>query len=401
MKIAAIITEYNPFHNGHAYQIAQLREKYDVSHVVCIMSSSFMQRGEPAIFDKMERAAFALRSGANAVFELPYVYSGQTAEIFAKGSVGLAIKIKADILSFGCENTDMSCFDKIVRLLNYENKIFQTLIKRYLSQGHSYAVSRVAALEEITGEDLQFLSKPNNILALEYLRQIENLKSNISVIPILRKNTGYHSTEIIKNFASASLIRKKIKSDAYEEIFSCLPQESYDSIDSLRSFKIHDIDRYKFIIKAFLTLRPPEELSNICDMEEGLENRLINHAHLLNQGIEQFLDAVSTKRYAKSRIRRILFNILFHYTADDMQFYKTYIPDYIRILGVDDKGREVIKHIKNKTEIQVITNLSKDFHTLSPQDKKIIELENRVYELYHLFDQSYQEDAKLKPSIFE
>ena len=134
-------------------------------------------------------------------------------------------------------------------------------------------------------------------------------------------------------------------------------------------------------------------------MEEGLENRLINHAHLLNQGVEAFLDAVSTKRYAKSRIRRILFNILFQYTAEDMQFYKSYIPDYIRILGVDEKGREVINHIKDKTEMQVITNLSKDFHTLSPQDKKIIELENRAYELYHLFDDSYTEDAKLRPSI--
>ncbi len=166
MKIAAIITEYNPFHNGHAYQIAQLREKHDVSHVVCIMSSSFMQRGEPAIFDKMKRAVFALRSGANAVFELPYVYSGQTAEIFAKGSVGLAIKIKADILSFGCENPDMSRFNQIVKLLNHEDNAFQKLLKHYLSQGHSYAVSRVSALEDITGEDLQFLSKPNNILAL-------------------------------------------------------------------------------------------------------------------------------------------------------------------------------------------------------------------------------------------
>ena len=399
MKIAAIITEYNPFHNGHAYQIAQLREKYDVSHVVCIMSSSFMQRGEPAIFDKMQRAVFALRSGANAVFELPYVYSGQTAEIFAKGSVGLAIKIKADILSFGCENADMSCFDKIVRLLNHENSAFQKLLKKHLSQGQSYAVSRVAALEEITGEDLQFLSKPNNILALEYLRQIDNLKSNISVIPILRKNTSYHSNEIIKNFASASLVRKKIKVDEYEEIFSCLPEESYGSTDFLKSLDINDIDRYKFIIKAFLTLRSPEELSDICDMEEGLENRLINHAHLLNQSVEAFLDAVCTKRYAKSRIRRILFHILFHYTAEDMQFYKTYIPDYIRILGVDEKGREVIKHIKDNTKMQVITNLSKDFHNLSSQDKKIIELENRAYELYHLFDQSYTEDSKLKPSI--
>ena len=223
MKIAAIITEYNPFHNGHAYQIKQLREHHGVTHVVCIMSASFMQRGEPAIFDKIIRAELALRSGANAVFELPYVYSGQTAEIFAKGSVGIAVAMRAHALSFGCEDPDIDRFTDIVHILNHEDDKFQTHLKNLLNAGYSYAVSRMKALESITQKPMQFLSRPNNILALEYLRQIENLGSDMNVIPILRKNIGYHSSEIVENFASASLIRKKIKADQYEEIFSCLP----------------------------------------------------------------------------------------------------------------------------------------------------------------------------------
>ncbi len=401
MKNAAIIAEYNPFHNGHAHQIRILREQYAVTHVISIMSGSFTQRGGPAIFDKMIRARQAVLGGADLVVELPYVYCGQTAEVFAIGGVGLADRIKADVLCFGCETDDIDKFRTAVKVLNHESEEFQNILKEKMDKGYSFAVSRLIAMEEISGEDLQFLSEPNNILALEYMRQIDRLESNLTVIPILRKGAHHHADKLSDKITSASYIRKKIKEGKSEEIFCALPEVSYQSKEEFNCYPIHDIENYKDIIKAQIILKSKEELSTICDMETGLENRMKESAGLLSVGVEPFIDKVATKRYAKSRIRRILINMLMQYTKEDMLIYKNSIPNFVRVLSANQRGRELIKHIKKSCDIQAVSNLSKDIHSLSELDKKIADFESKAYDLYHLFEKDHYHDLKLKPVIIE
>lgn len=401
MKTAAIIAEYNPFHNGHAHQIRILREQYAVTHVISIMSGSFTQRGGPAIFDKMIRARQAVLGGADLVVELPYVYCGQTAEIFAIGGVGLADRIKADVLCFGCETNDVDKFKTAIKVLNHESEEFQKILKEKMDKGTSFAVSRLIALEEISGKNLQFLSEPNNILALEYMRQIDRLESGLTVIPILRKGAHHHADKLSDNMTSASYIRKHIKQGKSEEIFGALPSISYSSIEELNGYMIHDIENYKDIIKAQIILSSKEELSSVCDMEIGFENRMKENAGLLNNGVEYFIERVATKRYAKSRIRRILMNMLMQYTKEDMLIYKNSVPNFVRLLGANQRGRELIKHIKKSCDIQAVSNFSKDIDSLSELDKKIAGFESKAYDLYHLFEKNHHQDLKLKPVIIE
>ena len=392
MKTAAIIAEYNPFHNGHAYQISELKTRYGVTHVIAVMNGSFMQRGEPAIFDKTLRCANALRCGADLVLELPYVYGAQTAEIFAYGGVGIAVRAGADILSFGCEETDISLFQHAVQLLRRENEDYRSLLKRCLDEGQSYAVSRIKALETLTGENLDFLTLPNNILALEYMRAIERMSASISVIPIQRRHVQYHDRGIVDGFASASYIRSMILSDNTAAAQAALPYPT-----SFRRDELHRTDDYRYIIKS--ALLDKQCLKSVSDYENGLENRFSESLPLLNTGVEAFVSAVSTKRYAKSRLRRMLFNLVMNYSADDLAFYRNYLPGYVRILGANEKGREVINRIKEQGKTTAVSNLSKEIKNLTAEDLKIAETERKAYALYHLFDQKYCDDYSLKPVI--
>lgn len=392
MKTAAIIAEYNPFHNGHAYQISELKTRHGVTHVIAVMNGSFMQRGEPALFDKTVRCENALRCGADLVLELPYVYGAQTAEIFAHGGVGVAVRAGADILSFGCEETDVSLFQHAVQLLHHENEDYRLLLKRFLDEGQSYAVSRIKSLETITGENLDFLTLPNNILALEYLRAIKRISASISVIPIQRKHVHYHEQGIVDGFASASYIRSMILTDNPDAAQAALPY----TISSVRD-ELHRADDYRYIIKS--ALLDKRGLKSVSDYENGMENRFSEALPLLHTGVEAFVSAVSTKRYAKSRLRRMLFNLIMNYTADDLVFYRDYLPEYVRILGANEKGREVINHIKEENKTTTISNLSKEIKNLTAEDLKIAETERKAYALYHLFDQKYCDDYSLKPVI--
>ena len=209
MKITGIIAEYNPFHNGHAYQIAKIKEETDNDYVIVAMSGDFVQRGEPTITDKYERARMALSCGADLVLELPALFACASAEYFARAGVALFTRMGCvDYLCFGAENADLSQLNKIAGILVDEPRSYQDALNIYLKEGKNFPAARILALKSYlsaessdaalqTEQLTSLLSTPNNILGIEYLKALKTCGSQITPYPILREGAGYHDTDIL------------------------------------------------------------------------------------------------------------------------------------------------------------------------------------------------------------
>ena len=252
MKTMAVICEYNPFHNGHKYQLAHHKEVLGADSVICLMSGSFVQRGAPAIYDKWTRATDAILNGADLVIELPVVYSAQSAQRFAAGAVNLLDKLGVvDFLSFGSECGDIDALTKVAKVI--ASKEFNSLVKEKLKSGISYPAARTQVIKEHYPElDEDIISNPNNILSVEYINALSDINSNIKPKTLLRNQC----------FASASEIRKKIYSD--ESVTELIPTETR---------KIYDMKAYDNLVLYHFRKESLNALQKICDIAEGLENR--------------------------------------------------------------------------------------------------------------------------------
>ncbi len=348
IETVGIVAEYNPFHNGHLYQLKEAKRISGAKNIVAVMSGTVVQRGDFAIFDKWARAEAAVRNGINLVIELPCIYSGQTAEIFARGAIDIMHSLGViDAISFGTEAADIDMITKTANLLLNETDEFKTVINNHLKNGDGYPTARSKALNELYGID--FADTPNNILAVEYTKAIIKNNYNIKVIPVLRKGSMHDG------LGSASHIRELIKrNDNYSEL---VPYVIKRPPIFTEAFK--DIILYK------LRTANACELSNIADISEGLENRLISSASY-SDSVEVLIDNVSTKRYSNARIRRAVINTVLNITKDDVKQK----PSYIRVLGADEKGRELIKAIKAKCDLPVVTKVA-DYDRLPCLKKEI------------------------------
>lgn len=336
MTTAGIIAEYNPFHNGHKYQLEKVRKMCDC--VIVIMSGSFVQRGGIAITDKWQRAKTAIKNGADLVIELPAVYAMNTAQKFAYGAVSILNSCNAvDYLFFGseCESTDTLI--SAAQILENEPYEISEKIKLYVSEGMSFPAARQKAFEGII--DTKLLSKPNNILALEYIRALIRLKSNISPVAIPRSGADHDSMVSCGNIASASNIREMIFNNS--DYSSFVPSD-YSNIP-YNSRKIENAIIYK------LRSMTPHELSSINEVSEGLENRIIDAARKYSS-LEDIYNAVKTKRYTGSRINRIFLSALLGLTKDLSEI----TPDYIRVLALNSQGGKLLREIKN-SGLDIIT----------------------------------------------
>ena len=342
MITAGIVCEYNPFHNGHRYHIEKTRESANAC--ICVMSGNFTQRGRPAIADKFTRAHCAVSGGADLVLELPAVFAVRSAETFARGAIGLLDALGCvDLLSFGCECGSLSALEKAAELLSREGSEFQALLKTGLSDGLSFPAARERAVRHILG-DADTLTQPNDILAVEYLKWLKRYHSSIRPMAVQRSFIGYHSTEPEGKYASASYLRSHP-----EEL------ERYtDVADVLRDCPHFPVSPANLdtVILATLRKMTVEQIAGICDCTEGLENRIkqaVNEAGTLDELIE----LVKTKRYTHTRIERLL-------TCSLLGIQKTEYPlDYIRVLAMNRTGRALLREIKKRCRLPVITNLSK------------------------------------------
>lgn len=359
MKIMGIICEYNPFHKGHEYQLVTHKKELKADGIVCLMSGNFVQRGAPAIYDKWQRAKTAVLGGADLVLELPVVYASQSAMRFAHGAVSLFDALGCvDYLSFGSECGDLEKITKTCDLVFSEE--FKNLVSNEMKSGLSYPAARSEVLRKHFPDfDDELLSRPNNILALEYLNSLNLLNSKIKPVTIKRNF----------NFISASEIRDKLTYD--EDISSFVPFENND--------KIYDKSAFDTIVSYHFRNETKENLETVADVAEGLENRFLKYKNEVF-GFEALSNAVKTKRYTKTRIDRIIINSLLGITDCDTEMP----PQYARVLAFSDTGKKIINEINKASKIPVITKVAdfieNDNHDLVKMLKKDI-LATDIYSL--------------------
>ena len=335
MKSAAIISEFNPFHNGHKYLI-DCAKNNGAEIVIAIMSGNFVQRGETAVFSKFERATAALKNGIDLVVELPISFAMSGAQNFAFGGVNLANSLGAEMLVFGSESGNTKALKQTAERLKSDE--LNNVIKQYLKTGITYASAREKAFDDIYGES-EVLNNPNDILGIEYITQIIENKYKIEPIAISRSGVLHDSDKPQGNFASASKIRECIKKN--DNGFSkYVPNNLKDQYEELIKKGLYsDITALEKSILLKLRSLSAEQLRNIPDVSEGLENKIISAAKQ-SVTLKELYENIKSKRYTLARIKRI---VLLAFLGITNEFYKQPIP-YARVLGTTEKGIEFIKN---------------------------------------------------------
>lgn len=394
-KVLGIIAEYNPFHNGHLYHINRSKELVNPDYTICIISGNFVQRGNVSIIDKWSKAEMALRGGANLVIELPTIYSISSAENFSEGCIKLLDSFKSDtVLSFGSECGDINTLNEFADILYKEPPEYKSLLNHELQTGISYPKARENALLMYVNDIRRYantLSCSNNILGIEYLKAIKKLKSPILPITLKRQAVDHDSDTIVDSFASASNIRSMLCEN--KNISKLVPKFSYDilarQINSGKS--VLDIVAFEREILYSLRKMTINEIRNLPDVTEGLANSIMYAINSCNS-YDEVINMVKSKTYTASRIQRILLYALLNVTKEDMAEARKNKP-YIRVLGLDDKGRELLSELsRTNPKIPVITSV-KDFFTNSNNRvlNRMLNLDILATNIYTL---EYLQDSK-------
>ena len=335
MKICGIICEYNPFHNGHLYQLREAKRLSGADAIVCVMSGNFVQRGEAAILDKYTRAKHAVLAGADVVIELPTPFACANAELFAKGGIALLSSIPAvKTLCFGAENADALAFISAARYLNNEPKEVSDKIKNAVSSGVSYAKARAQAWAGFIPMDI--LSSPNNILGLEYTKALLSVDADISILPIQRVGAGYNDQTLQNNFSSASAIRAAIETG--EKYADNLPAFVAKDLPKTIENKLDTLEKHAILAKS------TEEIKRVCDCTEGLENALKKAAELS----QTLVETLTSARYTSSRIRRIALQNLLN-IDEELIRESLSSPLYLRILAAKKERSDVLSALGNSS----------------------------------------------------
>ena len=327
MKICGIIAEYNPFHNGHKYQIEETKRRFGATHTVAVMSGNFTQRGDTAIFDKYKRAEVALKNGVDLVIELPVAYALGSAEQFALGAVSVLQSLGCvDMLSFGSECGDIDLLLETAGAVVYAQQHDDFF--RFMRSGDTLPVALQKTIEKYyESEIIETLAEPNNTLAVEYLKAMDEMGCLFEPVTIGRTGTGHDSDEVSENIASASKIRKMIL--AGEDVSAFVPE--------LPDGETADIRNLETAILAKLRMMSQKEIEKAPNVLMGLENRIYKSARVATNLAELYM-LIKTKRYTLARIRRIVLACFLGIKKSDLK--KS--PSYIRILGMNGKGREIL-----------------------------------------------------------
>ncbi len=377
MNICGIVCEYNPFHNGHLYQIEETKRR-GADGIVCVMSGNFVQRGDFAIMPKSARALTAIASGADVVVELPVPWAIASAERFAFGAVSVLHSLGVvSGISFGAECGDTEKLFKAAKILS--DKDFDSKIMSEYTDGISYAKARGRALSRIDKDLSPLIETANNILAIEYLKAILRLGSKISPIVIERKGAEHDSASFSENIASASFIRELIERG--EDISQFIPASALKiySEEAKKGCAPIFLSAADSAIMSALKRMTVSDFTKYGDVSEGLQFRLFD-AVSKSRNTDEAIALVKTKRYAHARIRRIFLNA---FLDVDSSLSLGQVP-YARLLAFNDRGREIIKKAKKASEIPIITRPS----SIKNEDGKLqslLALERRADDIYSLF----------------
>ncbi len=379
MKIGGIVAEYNPFHNGHRYQLQKSVESGELTHTVAVMSSNYVQRGEAAIISKWARAEMAVKNGIDLVIELPTLWSTSYAQRFAEGAVSLLDALGCvDTLSFGSESGSIEELIACQKAINSEE--VSERLKENLDLGLGFATARAEALRSVCGNRFfDILDGANNTLGIEYLNALDKLGSNIAPMTIRRKGAAHDSIMRNDNFASASEIRRMIRENDNDwEIY--VPQSVADIFNREASEQKAPClnEKLEFSILCCMRQLSAEDIGLSPDISEGIEYR-IHDAALKARTLDELYSLAKTKRYSHARIRRIVLHAFMGFVADD---YKGN-PPYIHVLAMNDKGKEILKEAKDKARLPIVTKAS-DFDSLDEYGRHVFALEDMCTDVFSL-----------------
>ena len=435
MTIGGIIAEYNIFHNGHKYQIDEFKRKFGISHLVVVISGNFTQRGGPSIIDKYSKTRACLDNGVDLVLELPTIFSTQTAEIFSRGAVMTLDALSCvDYLCFGSENGNISELKKISDYVLTDE--YNSLLKSYLDIKLPFPQAREKAIYNGIGACIENINKPNNILGIEYLKELRRISSKINPVTIKRQEVDHNSTEKIGKYASATSIRKDMmrvydlyrREKIYDKIYSeiiCeelleknidlkqkdilleqkninqkrIREELYKISKYLPSSSLEEINKSLSGDMVFMSedvfsdeinysiLDKSSKLTEIFEVVEGLENSVVKSL-VSSNSVSSLVAELTSKRYSSAKIRRMLYNILLDIDKEMIDSIKNAkrIP-YIRVLGLNSKGGEILKKVKKNSEVYIIDKTSKVYKSQVYKEnflfKKIFDLDIKSSNMYY------------------
>lgn len=402
MKTAAIIAEFNPFHNGHAYLIKQAKKITGADRIIVIMSGNFVQRGEPAFMDKYTRTAHAIQNGADVVIELPTVYAVSQASFFALGAIKMIKKLRCvDYLCFGCETDNLELLSTIANVISEESEVYSETLQSYLKNGFSFAKSRENAILKtvamgglnISAENvLSVIQSPNSILAIEYLNALKKSHCNTIPVAIIRSDSGYKNNSLRGPYAGAMAIRglySKPSTFSFinikETLKSLVPQNELSSLEE--NYKVNypiymsDFDNMigmSLVQDKFET----KKMDAMFDTTFDLTNRMRNFANKYISA-EKYINDCNAPTITSSRISRILLYMLFNYRKDDFtEFRKDDYVYYFRILGFNKNHTDVLALIKESTPFPLITRVAKAADEVSKNGMRMFAINQYADYLY-------------------
>ncbi|MCM1133171.1 MAG: nucleotidyltransferase family protein [Ruminococcus flavefaciens] len=383
MKISGIVCEYNPFHNGHAYHIRQTRRN-GASHIVCVMSGNFVQRGDVAVLDKFTRAELAVECGADLVIELPVAYCLAPAEIFARGAVYLLDGLGCvDEISFGSECGDVAVLENA---MNIADDISHTdSVAELIRSGYTCPRAVSEILRQTDSASAEIIAEPNNILAVEYLRALNYLKSAIKPFTVKRSGAGHDSTEISRGFASASYIRAHIESAG-----KFVPEIWAEALHGDTAL----LSRLERIILYKIRTATEEEICDIPDSSALIGRIYGNNA----QSLDGLFESIKSKNCTMAKVKRVILSLLIGITETHIQC----LPPYARVLAFNENGREVLALAKKTKKIPVGTSLAKlgrldlDAHCFAELEARATDIYNLARNSIYTAGQDYR--AKIKKS---
>ena len=380
-RTVGVVCEYNPFHNGHEYQLKNIREKYgDDTAIVAVMSGNFTQRGEAAIFEKHTRAKAALMCGADLVIELPINFAVSSAERFAYGAVSILDALGCvDEINFGSECGDIKKLTLLSDIV--ESDEIKRLTSEIMTSGVTFAAARQSAVERLyDSETAMILKSPNNTLGIEYIKAAKKLGSKMSFSTVERSGVSHDSHIAVENMASASFIRDNILKNGIDSIEKYVPQKAFllykEDVELKKA--PHDIKYTERGVLDRLRRLKADDWEKVPDVSEGLHNRIYDVIRK-SASLDDIFFQIKTKRYTLARIRRIiLLGYLGVYSEESLRE-----AEYIRVLGMNRRGMAVLRAAKKTASIPVGTSLA-DLEKLSDKAARFAHSESCSTDLYML-----------------
>lgn len=357
MRKIGIIAEYNPFHNGHLHQIKKIKEMFNDSLIIVAMSSTFMQRGEAAIINKWDRTRLALNFGADLVIEIPFVFATQYQDIFARGALEILNHMHIDTLVFGseCDNVEL-----LKRLANIQlnGKRYDKLVRKYLDLGLNYPTSLSKALMDISKVKVD---KPNDLLALAYIKQI--IKNSYDIEPVSIKRTNdYHNSALDNDIISASSIRQLLREN--ENVDRYVPYNINNYLSAID-------DDIWFTLLKYQVINNKGNLNIFQTVDEGIENRILKYINEVSS-LNELIMEIKTKRYTYNKLNRMFTHIVTGFTKEEAENINV---EYLRILGFNSLGKKYLNVIKKEIDIPIINKYV-------PGIYKGLDIEFRVSNIY-------------------